>query len=420
MAWIKEKIKKYWSKIGPGLVTGAADDDPSGIATYSQAGAGFGFTYLWLAAYTYPLMAVVQEMCARIALVTGRGLAANIRAHFSKYALYLCGGLVVFANTLTIGADLGGMADAVRIFLPDIPIILPIIVIALGSATLEIFLAYNDYARYLKLLAFSLLAYIAAGFVINLDWGSVLYAGFVPSFSFTKEGLIMMAAIFGTTISPYLFFWGASEEVEEEIRMGEDTVEKRKVAGPKELKRARSDIWGGMFFSNLVAFFIIAVCAATLFPAGITDIQSAGDAAKALFPLAGNGATLLFALGIISTGLLAIPVLAGSSAYIIAEAFSWKEGLYRKPGDAKAFYSIIALSVIFGILFNILGINPIKALIYSSVANALVAPVSLVFVVILAGSGRVMGEWKSGKVSIAIGWLTIGIMVALGWGIFFL
>jgi len=418
VAVVIEKIKKYWSKIGPGIVTGAADDDPAGIATYSQAGAGFGFTYLWLAAYTYPLMAVVQEMCARIALVTGRGLAENIRIHFSKKWLYFCGGLVVFVNTLNIGADLGGMADAVRIFFPSAPLALPLILIAAICIFLEIFESYAAYSRYLKWLAFTLVAYIAVGVLIDLDWSLVFQNAFTPQFSWTKDNILIVAAVLGTTISPYLFFWQASEEVEEEIKIGDNTIEKRMLDGPKGIRKMRADVWGGMFFSNLVMFFVIAVCAATLFPAGIINITSAAEAALALRPLAGEFAGLLFAFGIISTGLLAIPVLAGSSAYILSESFGWKEGLYRKPSDAVAFYSVIALSVIAGLLFNFFGINPIKALIYSSVANAIVSPIALVFIVILAGKKEVMGKFKSGKLSSFLGWFTIALMAGAGIAVF--
>ena len=415
---VVKKIKTVWNALGPGVVTGAADDDPSGIATYSQAGAGFGFTFLWLAAWSYPLMGVIQEMCARIALVTGKGLAQNIRTHYSRYWLYICGGLVVFANTLNIGADLGGMADALRIFFPSLSIAVPIIGIALVSVLFEVFASYATYAKYLKWLAFTLLAYVLTGFVVHFDWPALLKAGILPSIDWTRDGLLMIAAVLGTTISPYLFFWQSSEEVEEEIEAGEDTLQKRIKDGPHNIRKMRIDVWGGMFFSNLVMFFIIAVCASTLFPQGIKDITSAASAALALKPLAGDFAEILFALGIISTGLLAIPVLAGSSAYIISEAFEWKEGLYRKPSDAKAFYFMIALSVGFGILFNLIGVNPIKALIYSSVGNAIVSPLALIFIVLLAGDSKVMGVQKSGKLSTFFGWLTILIMSSLTVAIF--
>ena len=399
--------------LGPGMITGAADDDPSGIATYSQTGAQFGFKFLWLAAWTFPLVAAVQEMCARIALVTGRGLAENIKLHFSRKLLYFVGGLVVFANTLNIGADLGGMADAIRIFFPSLSIWIPVILIALVTVLLEIFVSYSVYAKYLKWLAFTILAYVVAALLLHFDLTRLLHDAFVPSITLDKDSILIIAAVLGTTISPYLFFWQSSEEVEEEIKQGDGTVESRMVDGPKEIRRMRFDVWFGMFFSNIVTFSIIAVCAATLYPAGIINITSGAEAALALQPLVGNFAYLLFAFGIISTGLLAIPVLAGSSAYIISEAFGWKEGLYRKPSDAIAFYVVIALSLLFGLSFNFLGINPIKALIYTSVANAIVTPIALVFIVILASKKEVMGDHRSGPLGKIVGWGTTLAMSAV-------
>lgn len=405
-----KKIKKMWGMLGPGVTTGAADDDPSGIATYSQAGAQFGFRFLWLAPYTFILMAVVQEMCARIALVTGRGLAENIRIHFSKKWLYFCGFFVILANTLNIGADLGAMADVVVMFWPAMPSWVPLIIIALVTVLLEIFITYAEYARYLKWLAMTLLAYIFTALILKFDFSVLLYDTFVPSISFDSTSFIMIAAILGTTISPYLFFWETSQEVEDEISKGEDTLEMRVAEGPKDIKQMRYDVWSGMFFSNIVMFFIIAVCASTLFKAGIHEITSARQAAEALRPLAGDLSYILFALGVIGTGLLAIPVLAASSAYIFAETFDFKEGLYRKAGDAKIFYLVIGLSVLAGLVFNFFGVNPIKALIYTSVANAIVAPIALVFILLLAGSKAIMGEHKNGKTSGIIGWLTTILM----------
>ncbi|MES2059571.1 MAG: divalent metal cation transporter [Patescibacteria group bacterium] len=407
---IKQKIKKCWGCLGPGLVTGAADDDPSGIATYSQAGASGGFRHLWLAPFSLVLMGVVQELCARIALVTGRGLAENIRLHYSKYWLYICGGLVVFANTLNIGADLGGMASAVQIFFPNIPFAIPLIAIAAITIYLEVFVSYSVYAKYLKWLAMTLLAYIATVLVIHIDLTELLRAAFVPSISFDRDSVLMIAAILGTTISPYLFFWQTSQEVEEEIGRGDDTVDKRMVDGPAGIKQMRFDVWAGMAFSNIVMFAIITVCATTLFKAGITNIGSATDAAEALRPFAGDLAYLLFSFGIISTGFLAIPVLAGSSAYIFAETFKWQEGLEKKPKDAVYFYGVISLSVVAGLLFNFFGINPIKALIYTSVANAVVAPVGLVFVLLLAGNKKVMGAFRAGFWGKLVGWGTTILM----------
>ncbi len=416
------KIKKWWGMIGPGVTTGAADDDPSGIATYSQTGAQFGFKFLWLAPYSFILMGVVQEICARIALVTGRGLAENIRLNFSKKWLYFCGFFVILANTLNIGADLGAMAEVVTMFIPASPFWIPLLIISLLTVYLEIFVTYDKYARYLKWLAMSLLAYIFCGLILHLDLTELVYNTFIPSFEWNRDSVIIIAAILGTTISPYLFFWQTSQEVEDEISKGETTVESRIEDGPKNMKQMRIDVWGGMFLSNIVMFFIITVCASTLFKAGITNITSAKEAAEALRPLAGNFSYILFAFGIISTGLLAIPVLAASSAYIFTETFDYKEGLYRKPSDAKMFYFIIGLSVLFGLLFNFFGVNPMKALVYTSVANALVAPIALVFIMLLAGNSSIMGPYKNGRVGQFLGWFTTILMIVVAgavlWQIF--
>lgn len=415
------KIKKLWELFGPGVTTGAADDDPSGIATYSQTGAQFGFKFLWLAPYSFVLMGIVQEMCARIALVTGRGLAENIRLNFSRKWLYFCGFFVILANTLNIGADLGAMADVVTMFFPS-PFWLPLIIISLVTVYLEIFVTYDKYARYLKWLAMTLLAYILSGLVLKFDFRDIITNTLIPTLDLGKDHIIIIAAILGTTISPYLFFWQTSQEVEDEISKGEVTVESRITDGPGNIKKMRYDVWGGMLFSNIVMFFIIAVCASTLFKSGITNITSAKEAAEALRPIAGDLSYILFAFGILSTGLLAIPVLAASSAYIFSETFDYKEGLYRKASDAKAFYLIIGLSVLFGLLFNFFGINPIKALVYTSVANAVVAPIALVFIMLLASNFKVMGIHKNGRVGNILGWFTtilmIFVAVATLWQIF--
>ncbi len=408
--------------LGPGVTTGAADDDPSGIATYSQTGAQFGFKFLWLAPYSLVLMGVVQEMCARIALVTGRGLAENIRIHFSKKWLYFCGTFVILANTLNIGADLGAMADVTQMFWTSVPFWIPLVLIATITLLLEVFVSYDEYAKYLKWLAMTLLAYIFTGIILHFDLKTVIHDTFVPSFGFTKDDILIVAAILGTTISPYLFFWQTSQEIEDEINKGRVSVELRVAEGPKAIKQMQYDVWGGMFLSNIVMFFIIAVCASTLFKSGIHDITSARQAAEALRPLAGDLSYFLFTLGILGTGFLAIPVLAASSAYIFSETFDYKEGLYRKAKDAKAFYLVIVLSVLFGLLFNFFGVNPIKALVYTSVANALVAPIGLVFILLLAGNKRIMGEHRNGKLGGFIGWLTTILMIVVAavtiWQIF--
>lgn len=402
--------EKYIKKLGPGIITGAADDDPSGITTYSQAGAQYGINLVWLAVWTYPLVATIQEMCARIALVTGRGLAANIKRHFSRKTLYVATALLFIANTLNIGADLGAMAKAVQLISPRASFTVLVIGIGLLGLLIEIIIPYKKYTRYLKWLVLAVFAYILTGLIIDMDWTLLLRDGFIPHITFSKNQILLITGILGTTISPYLFFWQTSQEVEEEISEGRKTLRERKGTNHEELKEMRIDIWIGMFLSNLVMFFIIAVCANTLFINGITNINTAADAANALQPLAGQFATILFAIGIIGTGLLAIPVLAGSASYAISESFGWKEGLYRKYKSAHAFYAIIALSIIVGILINFIGIDPIKALIYSAIVNGIIAPVILVFIVKISSNNKIMGEYKNKPVTKAIGWIATGLM----------
>ncbi len=405
-----EEGEKYIKKLGPDLITGAADDDPSGIATYSQAGAQYGTSLSWLALWTYPLLASVQEMCVRIALVTGRGLAANIKRNFSKRILYVCTILLFFANTLNIGADLGAMAKAVQLISPNISFVFLVIAIGLVGLFLEILIPYKEYSRYLKWLVLAVFSYILTGLIIHMDWSLLLRDGLIPQITFSKNQILLITGILGTTISPYLFFWQTSQEVEEEISEGKTTAHMRRGTNKTEIKETRINIWVGMFLTNIVMFFIIAVCANTLFVNGITNINTAADAALALRPLAGNWATLLFAIGIIGTGLLAIPVLAGSAAYAISESFGWKEGLYRKFKTAHAFYFVIAISIIVGILINFIGIDPIKALLYSAIANGIVAPVLLVFIVKISSSKKIMGEFKNSIFSKTLGWLATVLM----------
>jgi NRAMP (natural resistance-associated macrophage protein)-like metal ion transporter len=409
-----KKTKEYWNVLGPGLTTGASDDDPSGIATYSQTGAQFGFQFLWLSVITFPLMAVVQEMCARIGIVTGKGLAGNIREHFSKKVLYTCTALLFAANAFNIGADLGAMAKAVQLLYHGANFSLTVILFALVCILLQIYLPYAKYAHYLKWLAMVLLAYVASAIMAHLNWSNVLKGTVSPSLHFNKDQLLLVCAILGTTISPYLFFWQTSQEVEAQILEGKTTVAARKGTNVHEVRAMRADVWSGMLLSNMVMFFIIAACGAILYPQGITHIQTASQAAEALRPFAGNLTYFLFAIGIIGTGLLAIPVLAGSSSYAVSESFKWREGLYQKLHQAHAFYGVLLLSVIVGLSMNFLGIDPIKALIYSAVANGIVAPVVLTLIVILSSSKHVMGEWVN-KRSIALaGWAITGIMAAAG------
>jgi len=419
---ILQKGKNYWHMLGPGLTTGASDDDPSGIATYSQTGAQYGFQLLWLAAVTFPLMAVVQEMCARIGMVTGRGLAGTIRKYFPKPLLIMCTLLLFAANVFNIGADLGAMAQAVQLLWPQVNFAFLVVAFTLLSFCLQIFTPYAKYAKYLKWLALVLLAYVASAFLAQLDWGDVFAHSIVPNITFDKDQILLICAILGTTISPYLFFWQTSQEIEEEIMNGETNIKQRQGTTPKALREMRVDVWSGMFLSNMVMFFIIAACGALLYSHGVTDIQSAAQAAEALRPFAGDATYLLFAIGIIGTGLLAIPVLAGSSSYAIAESFKWREGLYRPLRQAHAFYGVIVVSMVIGLALNFVGLDPFKALIYSAVANGVVAPVVLLFIVLIASNQKIMGEWKNKPASTIFGWIIVVLMALAGgaaiWSLF--
>lgn len=409
------KVRHFWHGLGPGLTTGAADDDPSGIATYSQTGAQYGNQFLWLALFTFPLMAVVQEMCARIGLATGKGLAANINRHYPRLIVYLAALTLFAANSFNIGADLGAMAQATQLIAPAMPFWFLVLFFTLFSLLLQIYISYKQYAKYLKYLALILFAYVLTAFFIEgFNWRSILQAAFRPSFSFSKEQILLVTAVLGTTISPYLFFWQTSQEVEQEILEGKTTVAARRGVSDQQIKDMRIDVWSGMFISNLVMFFIIAVVAATLFSHGITNIATAADAAVALRPLAGDKAFLLFAFGIIGTGLLAVPVLAGSASYALSESFGWNQGLFRKLKEASAFYGVIIIAMIVGFIMNLVGIDPIKALIYSAIANGLVAPVMLFFIVQISSSRQIMGEKVNHKSTTALGWLVVLLMTLAG------
>ncbi|MEI8061153.1 MAG: divalent metal cation transporter [Candidatus Berkelbacteria bacterium] len=419
-----KKASDYWRMLGPGLTTGAADDDSSGIGTYSQTGAGYGFKFLWLAPFSFPLMAVVQEMCARIGMVTGRGLAGNIKRFFPKWVLILCTILLFIANTFNIGADLGAMSEALRLFWPELNYFVLIIIIAAVILVMQIFMSYERYAKYLKWLALVLFSYVLATLLIKgLDWHAILSATIKPTFSFNKDEILIVTAALGTTISPYLFFWQTSQEVEEAIQSGETSIQSRiDAVSSEDITDMRIDIWSGMFLSNLAMFFIIAACGATLHVAGITNIESAAQAAAALRPLAGDYAYLLFAVGIIGVGALGIPVLAGSSSYAFAEAFGWKQGLHYKLRQAYAFYGVIIISLIIGVLMNLFGINAMKALVYSAIMNGCVAPIVLILILILASSKKVMGERANRWPAKIIGGIATLLMLVAGaatiWALF--
>jgi NRAMP (natural resistance-associated macrophage protein)-like metal ion transporter len=417
------RVKIFLAALGPGLVTGASDDDPSGIGTYSQTGAQFGYTQLWTALFTFPLTTAIQETCARIALQTGGGLAAALRKYYPKPVLYFCVTLLFIANTINLGADLGAMAASAQLLL-GIPYLVWLIAITLLSVVLEIFVAYKRYARVLRYLTLSLFAYLFVPFVSHLNWGQALRDTFIPTIQFDKDYLLNLVAILGTTISPYLFFWQASQEIEEEIDEGKTTVGSRKGVSKVELKWMRTDVVAGMFLSNVVMWFIIATTASTLFQHGIKNIDSAPKAAEALRPIAGDFAYLLFAVGIIGTGLLAVPILAGSAAYAVAETFKLREGLYLKLRQAPGFYGVIAFSTLLGFAINLIGINPIQALYYTAVLNGIVAPPLLVMIMLIGNNRSIMKSKVNGRVSNTLGWITtiamsiaaVALLLTLGAG----
>lgn len=410
-----QMAKEYWKGLGPGLTTGAADDDSSGVTTYSQAGAQYGLKFLWLAPITFPLMAVVQEMCARIGMVTGRGLAHNIKRYYPRWFLLIVTAALLGANSFNIGADLGGMAKAAQLFWPNVSYAFWVALFAVVSILMQVLMPYQKYAQYLKWLAMVLLSYIIVAFVIpGFPWHQIAVSTIHPNMQFTAEAIVLICGVLGTTISPYLFFWQTSQEIEEEIQEGKTTLKQRQVTTPEEIKAMRTDVWSGMFLSNIVMFFIIAVCGVVLFGGGITNIATAADAAAALRPLAGDGAYLLFAVGIIGTGLLAMPVLAGSAAYAVSETFGWKDGLYRNLREAYAFYGVIIISMLIGLALNFFGFDPILTLIYAAVLNGLVAPLILIPIVTMSANKAIMGKWKNHWFTTVVGWMATALMVMAG------
>jgi NRAMP (natural resistance-associated macrophage protein)-like metal ion transporter len=401
---ISSKLFRFWKILGPGLVTGASDDDPSGIATYSQAGAVYGLSTLWTALITFPLMASIQEMCARIGLVTSHGLAGTLKANYSKSVLYL---MLLFsfpAIVMNIGADIAGMGAVGNLLFPSIPATYFSIIFTIILLVLIIYLPYQKIAAVLKYLCIVLLVYMIVPFFYKQDWIAVLKATFIPTIHFDKNFISILVAILGTTISPYLFFWQATMEVEDKKHDNILVVNKRII---NEMKK---DVDFGMLFSNLTMFFIILTTGSVLFNGGIHKIDTVEQAAQALKPLAGNAAYLLFALGVIGTGLLAIPVLSGSLSYIITETFGWKEGLDKKFHQAKAFYTIIAISLILGLSLNYIGLSPIKALIYSAILYGLTAPVLIAIILHISNNKKIMGKNTNGKTSNILGFATLVLM----------
>ncbi len=405
------KFKRFLKKLGPGIVTGASDDDPSGIATYSLAGASQGYSLLWTAFLTFPLMATIQEMCARIGLVTQKGLAGNIKSHYkSKILLYSLALIIVVANTINIGADLAGMSAAANLIIPVHPL-LANLAIALLIIFLIVYFPYKFIVNKLKWLTFALFAYIAAAAVTKQNWTQIIFDTFVPKIDLTNDYIILIVAILGTTISPYLFFWQTSEEVEE-IKEEEKEKQKKIIVTKSELKVAREDVSIGMLFSNIVMFAIIATTASTLFSAGIHEIKTADEAAKALEPIAGKASSFLFTLGIVGTGLLAIPVLAGSAGYAVSEIFGWREGLNYKFRQAKSFYTVIITSTILGFAMTLININPFKALFYTAVIYGLISPILILFILLLANNKKIMGNYTNTNVTNILGGTTLLVMSA--------
>ena len=411
-------VRAFFHDLGPGLITGAADDDPSGISTYSVAGAAFGLAPLWTALFTFPLMAAVQLMCARLGMVTGRGLAGNIRRHFPRPVMWAACAILLAANIFNIGADLAGMGDAMQL-VTGVSASVWSPLFALSLVAIVVFASYKQVARILKWLTGALLAYVITAFLVHPDWVRVLKAALIPQIQWTPAFFAILTGILGTTISPYLFFWQSSQEVEEETELGRKTLAQRKGATDSELAAARRDVVGGMFFSNAVMFFIILTTASTLHARGLTSITTARQAAEALRPLAGNGAYLLFTLGIVGTGLLAVPVLAGSCAYAVAESANWKQAsLDRSFSLAPKFYGVLAASVAFGMVSTLIGIDAVKMLFWSAVLNGVLAPPLIVLVLLLTGSKAVMGHRKNSWPLNALGWVCAILMTLCAAGIF--
>ena len=400
----RNPIRRFLKVLGPGFISGAADDDPSGIGTYATAGASLGYATLWTALLTFPLMATVQLVCAKIGMVTGRGLAGVLRKHYPRRVLYAAVIALFVANTINVGADLAAIAAAINLLVPALPIAPLVLPIAVGILALQIWGSYRLIARIFKWLTLALFAYIGSAFFARPDWGQVLSSTFIPTIRLDQTFLLALVAILGTTISPYLFFWQATQEVEEEMSMGRTQLWRRKGATDRELQYAALDVNVGMAFSVLVMYFIMLATAATLHQAGKTDIKSATDAAEALRPLAGDLSSILLAIGLIGSGVLAVPILSGSAAYALSEAFGWKYGLDRNPAKAKQFYAVIAVATLVGVAIDYLGINPIDALFFTAVINGFVAPPLLVMIMLVSNNKKIMGKRTNSRLTNVLGW----------------
>jgi NRAMP (natural resistance-associated macrophage protein)-like metal ion transporter len=410
--------KGIFKSLGPGLVTGASDDDPSGIATYSQVGAGFGYGMLWTMLLSFPLMAAIQEISARIGRVTGCGIAANLRRYYPRWLMYSVLSLMSLANIFNLGADLGAMGAAAQLLVPGNT---KIYIVMFGGASVlaELFIPYSTYVKYLKWLTLSLFAYVATAFFVHVPWSEVVRATFSPKIELTGEYLTGLIAVLGTTISPYLFFWQASQEVEELTNNpAERPLKRAPQQATRELGRIRVDTYVGMAFSNVVAFFIILTTAATLHAHGVHKISTAAEAALALKPVAGSYAFLLFVCGIVGTGLLAVPVLAGSAAYGIGEARRWKVGLERKPKEAMRFYAAITAATLVGLSLNFFRIDPIRALFWAAVLNGVIAGPLMIVIMIMASSRKVMDKFAIPIVLRVVGWAATGVMLCVSIAVF--
>jgi NRAMP (natural resistance-associated macrophage protein)-like metal ion transporter len=405
------RVRHFFSELGPGLITGAADDDPSGISTYSVTGAAFGYAPLWTALFSFPLMSAVQMMCARLGMVTGRGLAGVLRRNYPRWVLWSACALLIVANVFNIGADLGGMAKASEM-MTGVNSLVWTPIFATLITSLLFWTSYRWIVQVFKWLTLVLFAYVVTAFLVRPDWKMVFHSTVIPHIEWTSKYLATFVGILGTTISPYLFFWQASQEVEEERKIGRTTVGERKGATTEELNRSRRDVLTGMFFSNFVMYFIILTTAATLHAQGKTNIETAQQAAEALRPLAGNGAYLLFTIGLVGTGMLGIPVLAGAAAYAVAEAAAWRGTLDDRPPLAKKFYAVIAAAMLLGLALDYLGIDAVKMLFWSAVLNGVLAPPLIVIVVLLTSSKKIMGKRVNSTVLKTLGWATAAIMAA--------
>ncbi len=408
----------FFGRLGPGLITGAADDDPSGISTYSVTGAAFGYAPLWTALFSFPLMVAVQLMCARLGMVTGEGLAGVIRRRYPRWVLWSACALLVVANTVNIGADLGGMAK-VSEMVTGIKSMYWTPVYALTIGSFLVWSSYYTLARIFKWMTLVLFSYVLTAFFAKPNWAAVLHSTFIPHVEWSGAYWATLVGIFGTTISPYLFFWQASEEVEEERDQGRLTVQARTGATDAELRNSRNDVVTGMLFSNLIMYFIILTTAATLHAHGKTTISTAQDAAEALRPLAGNGAYWLFSLGLIGAGMLGVPVLAGSSAYAISEGMAWRGSLADRPSRLSGgFYGIIAAGLLLGLALDYAGFNAVSMLFWSAVLNGVLAPPLIVIVLLLTSNAKVMGKRKNPRWLAVLGWITVAVMAAASCAMF--